>query len=265
LAGATNGTNDQYLERHIGASLAVSRPVDDHTTIAITTRTEKVSSNDVALPLAEEFIRQNDTIYGLGTRISRNTRDNNLNPADGGYYSAAAEGVYFQAVTVGDGPSPINPLWHVEPKCSIDLRQYISLQGKRAINKLTEPKRVFAVRLLAGYTAQSTPFSEQFFLGGPDDLRGYAPDRYWGSEMAVASEELRIPFGKSITGVVFSDQGDAWNSLYQGTALEQHSNLQLQADYGVGVRVQTPIGPIRLDYGISVQGKQTNFSIGQSF
>lgn len=266
LTGATNGTDDQYLERHIGGSFGLSRPVDDHTTVAVTTRGETVSSNDFALPLAEEFIRQNDTIYGLGGRITRNTRDNNFNPADGGYYSASVEAVYFQAATTGNAPSPITPYWHTQPKMALDLRQYMSLQGKRPLDKLNEPKRVFAVRLLAGYTNPETPFSEQFFLGGPDDLRGYLPDRYWGSEMFVTSEELRVPFGSSITGVLFADQGDAWNSVYQGTALDQHTSFELQSDFGLGVRVQTPIGPIRLDYGVSAQeGGQTNFSIGQSF
>ncbi|MDR3706899.1 MAG: BamA/TamA family outer membrane protein [Capsulimonadaceae bacterium] len=266
LSGTTNGTDAQYLERHVGASLALSRPLDDRpTTVSVTTRGESVSSNDVALPLAEEFIRQDATIYGLGGRITRSTRDNNLNPADGGFYSFSAEGVYAQATTVGNAPSPITPDWHTSPKCALDLRQYMSLQGKRAPGKLTESKRVLAVRVLAGYEGQSTPFSEQYFIGGADTLRGFDESRFWGSNMLVTSVELRIPVGSSITGVLFTDVGDAWNSVYQGTALDQHYGLNLQSDVGFGIRVQTPIGPIRLDYGISDTGGHTNFSIGQSF
>jgi len=58
------------------------------------------------------------------------------------------------------------------PKFGVDLRQYISLQGKRAPGKLTEPKRVIAFRVLGGATSRDTPFSEQYFLGGADSLRG---------------------------------------------------------------------------------------------
>ncbi len=64
------------------------------------------------------------------------------------------------------------------------------------------------------------------------------------------------------------DGGDAWGSIYQQPGLRQHSAFQLQADYGFGIRLVTPIGPIRLDYAIPTTGShggRTQFSIGQSF
>jgi outer membrane protein insertion porin family len=36
-------------------------------------------------------------------------------------------------------------------------------------------------------------------------------------------------------------------------------------DAGIGLRVTTPIGPIRLDYGYGTEGGRLNFSIGHSF
>jgi outer membrane protein insertion porin family len=41
--------------------------------------------------------------------------------------------------------------------------------------------------------------------------------------------------------------------------------MSLSSDFGVGVRIVTPIGPIRLDYAIGKDGGRTQFSIGQSF
>jgi outer membrane protein insertion porin family len=265
LANSTGGTNDQYLERHKGLSFGLSRPVADKTTVGLTTRLEDVSSNDVALPLAEEYIRQDAKIAGLGARITRSTRDNNLSPATGGFYSASVEGIAFKATTVNNAPSPLMPSWQTAPKIGLDLRQYFSLQGPRAIDKMNEPKKVIAVRFMAGVTSTSTPFSEQYFLGGSDNLRGYDEERYWGAYMVLANIEYRVPIGNSLTLVTFTDMGDAWGSIYQGEALEQHESFQLQKSIGIGMRVQTPIGPIRLDWGLRSGGSRAVFGIGQAF
>ncbi len=267
LAGQTVGTNSQYLERRKGALLSLSRPVDDFTTGFITGRTETVSSNDVALPLAETFIRQDASIQGLGVRVVRSTRDNNLAPADGGYYTLSFEEISFKATTAGSppAPSPLIPHRLQAAKLGVDFRQYISLQGKRAPGKLTEPKRIIAFRLMGGATARDTPFSEQYFLGGADTLRGYDEDRFWGNYLLLANLELRVPIGNSLAGVLFTDAGDAWGSIYEGASLRQHVNFQVQQSVGAGIRVQTPIGPIRLDYGFGKEGSRADFSIGQSF
>ena len=47
--------------------------------------------------------------------------------------------------------------------------------------------------------------------------------------------------------------------------LKQHDTLSLTTDFGVGLRLVTPVGPIRLDYAIGKDGGRTQFSIGQSF
>jgi len=96
LANATSGTNNQYLERRKGALISLSRPIDDHTTAYLSARTESVSSNDVALPLPETYIRQNANIQGIGLRASRSTRDNNFNPADGGFYTVSSEEIWLR-------------------------------------------------------------------------------------------------------------------------------------------------------------------------
>jgi outer membrane protein insertion porin family len=267
LSGATSGSNDQYLERRKGALVSLSRPIDDHSTLALSGRAESVKSNDIALPLAETYIRQDADIQGLGLRATRSTRDNNFTPAEGGFYSVSAEQIFFKATSVGSppAPSPLIPHRLTAPKFGVDLRQYISLQGKRAPGKLTEPKRIIAFRVLGGATSRDTPFSEQYFLGGADSLRGYDEDRYWGNYLLLVNAELRIPIGNSLTGVLFTDAGDAWGSIYQGSALKQHDSFKMQQSVGAGVRITTPIGPIRLDYGIGKEGSRADFSIGQSF
>jgi outer membrane protein insertion porin family len=264
FSGSSVGTSSQYVERHKGAQVSLSRPLSDYTTGFLTVRGESVSTNNADVPVSSLFILQNDSIFGLGGRIVTDTRDNAFNAAAGGYTAFSLEGVGADTSTAGNAPSPLAPGPYYFPKFGADLRRYFSLQGKRR-KSLTENKRVFAVRLLAGFTATDTPFSEQYFLGGADTLRGYAEDRFWGNDMLLINAEVRIPIVSSVQGVLFTDAGDAWGSIYQAEGLQQATSFQLQAAVGVGLRVTTPVGPIKVDYGIGRFGGNTDFSVGQSF
>ena len=76
--------------------------------------------------------------------------------------------------------------------------------------------------------------------------------------MLAASLEYRFPVANKVQGVVFSDIGNAWED--KGYKLSD-----LNASVGVGLRVQTPIGPIRLDYAQGDDGGRTHFSFGGQF
>src|SRR5205085_11503136 len=106
------------------------------------------------------------------------------------------------------------------------------------------------------------PFFEQFFMGGAESLRGYLEDRFWGQNVFLASAEYRHPFNNRISGVLFTDIGDAWGTQSQfaftnpklQTQFRQHEGFQPQPAIGIGLRVATPIGPVRLDYGYGLEG-----------
>jgi outer membrane protein insertion porin family len=265
LSGATSsGSNSQYYERQKGGTLTFSRPVSDVDTAYITGRAESVDANNFEAPLSDSYILQDSSLAGLGGRLVNDTRDNNQNPAAGGLNTVSLEAVSSSTTTVGNAPTPLAPGNRDYLKYGIDLRRYISLQGPRK-KSLTEQKRVFAVRLLGGATQSQIPFSEQYFLGGADSLRGYQTDRFWGSDVVLLNSEVRIPIASSVVGVIFTDAGDAWGSIYQGIGLEQNPSFALHQSIGVGLRVVTPLGPIRVDYGIGSEGGNTDFSIGQSF
>ena len=268
----TTGSNGTYIERRQGGVIGVNRSLSQYFTTGITFRTENVKVDDVELQLADQFIRQKGSVTGLGLRGIFSNRDNDFAPAAGGLRSVSYELVTSTTRPVNNQyPSQLAPGRQVFGKLGIDLRQYLSLNGPRKVGQFNEPKRVLATRLLIGTTAKNIPFFEQYFLGGADSLRGYDTDRFWGSNLALVQAELRVPFSKkdnNIQGVLLFDGGDAWNSIYQQQGLRQHTNFQFSYDYGLGLRLVTPIGPIRLDYAIPGSGGgsgRTQFSIGQSF
>ena len=226
-----------------------------------------MNTNNVSVPISDAFIRQDGTVAVLGLRGVSNTRDNNLSPAEGGLNSLSFESGLANTSTVNNVPTPLAPGRHNIEKVGLDLRRYISLQGPRKPGDFKSPKKVFAVRALLGYANSDVPFFEQYFLGGADSLRGSDTDRYWGNKLALFQAELRLPIGKSnsLQTVLFTDAGDAWGSIYQGQGLQQHQNFSLTSDFGVGLRLDTPVGPIRLDEAFGRDGTRTQFSIGQSF
>ncbi len=272
LTGINNntGNTNTYVERHRGVTLGINRPVGDFLTVGITGRTETVTTDNFNVSLADQYIRQKGNVSGVGLRGVLSNRDNEFAPAAGGLTSISYEFVGASTQPADShAVSPLAPGREYFGKLGIDLRRYNSLQGPRKPGNFNQPKRVLATRLLIGTTARNVPFFEQYFLGGADSLRGYDQDRYWGSNLALFQAELRVPVGKdnNFQGVLLFDGGDAWNSIYQVSGLSQDTAFKLRYDYGIGIRLVTPIGPIRLDYAIPNGGGsgRTQFSIGQSF
>lgn len=136
-------------------------------------------------------------------------------------------------------------------KLSVDYRYYWEL-GKN--------KDVLALNMAAGYAWGDMPLSQRFSVGGSNTLRGYRDDQFRGNSMLRASLEYRYPVAKKVSLVAFVDTGYAWDKRDE----RRFDLSKMKAGFGVGIRFQSPIGPVRLDYGIGEQ-KRFHFSFGASF
>ena len=120
-------------------------------------------------------------------------------------------------------------------KLSMDQRYYWPL-GKNSM----------AFDFAAGYAWGDMPLSQRFSVGGASTLRGYEDGQFRGNSMLRSSLEYRIPVSKRFSFLTFVDAGYAWDRR-----LESNFNLSdIKVGYGVGIRVSTPIGPVKLDYGL---------------
>jgi outer membrane protein insertion porin family len=143
---------------------------------------------------------------------------------------------------------------------------------------------------------QSLPISERFFAGGARDLRGFGfeeagphifvPERdtngdiirdsngnprlmlspLGGNAVLVINNELRFPLWGPLGGTVFSDTGNVF------TRVRDMKVGNLTESVGFGLRIKTPIGPVRLDFGVlvankpaGVKGSHLHFTIGPTF
>lgn len=122
---------------------------------------------------------------------------------------------------------------------------------------------VIAVRLMGGIATGDMPYNDLFTLGGADTLRGYEDDEFRGNKMYEATIEYRYPIAKKIQGVVFTDVGNAWGGVENIPWYKENNKIHYSG--GIGFRITTPIGPIRLDYGIGSEGGKFHFSFGGKF
>ena len=120
----------------------------------------------------------------------------------------------------------------------------------------------------------------KFYLGGMSSIRGF--DKFdisgkrpgdtkevGGQKYVQFNAELTFPLTDKykLAGVFFYDRGDVYNKSEDIDFGNQYSSI------GTGVRWNSPVGPLRLEYGWVIEGKdvkkawdgQFEFSIGASF
>ena len=118
------------------------------------------------------------------------------------------------------------------------------------------------------------PIFERLFLGGSNNLRGFpfrevGPQQngepIGGQSMARSTIEWTFPIIEKARGAVFYDTG------FVNTSAWSFGFNHMASDVGIGLRLDLPIGPLRLDYGYPVMrdgyngGGHFNFNVGYQF
>lgn len=239
------GAPTEYNEERKGFDVTLGKKYGEFVSSALTFRDEDVKLTDTANLLALPGIPATRLRAGkyqtLAYMIGRDTRDNVFNPTRGSYHALNVD-------TTGGflrGEDAFN-------KQKATLRNYM---------KVTE-RDVLATRLMAGsinVTEGSLPLYEEYGAGGVYSLRGYEWREFLGEKTLILNVEMRHRLSKNFEGVLFMDYGDAWGG--QGA-----TKFDGKAGYGIGLNFNTPIGPIRLDYGKGEdRGGKSYFSMGRMF
>lgn len=136
-------------------------------------------------------------------------------------------------------------------KLTADWRYYYRAGGES----------VWALNLGAGWADGDMPLSQRFSMGGSDTLRGYEDDQFRGNSMLKATLEYRFPIIKKVQGVLFTDNGYAWDKRFE----DEFDLGLIKNSVGAGLRINSPLGPVKLDYGWGDDGGMFHFSFGGQF
>lgn len=254
---------DKVRQGKFGASFQLQKPIDDwnatlglnYTRTSIRDRKGNVTAKDELnnpLTLSGTGV---DDLTTVSLSATKDRRDNRLNPTNGSVLTLSSE----QSIPLGLGKISMNRL-------QANYSQYVPAKLFKSDNT-----QVFAFNAQAGTVIGDLPPYETFNLGGSNSVRGYSGGKVGsGRSYVLASAEYRfsLPVVKSLGGVVFADfasdlgSGDTVLADPAGARNKPGSGFGV----GAGIRLNSPLGLIRADYGINNQGEsQLHFGFGHRF
>ncbi len=241
----TNGNlKESYMRKYAGGEITLGRPVSEYSTNYITFRNRTDSyvrhtKNGNMGDRSNNWAWRNSN-FGTTRSVTfehvTDTRDNIYNPTEGGRVSLSAEvaglggDFNFQKATIED-----------QRYFKVGHAQVIAVRGKYGLGN-----------------GEISEFN-QFKVGGQNSLRGYRDDQYRGDHMILATLEYRFPIVSKVQGAIFTDWGGAWFDDFMPKSGAIHGSV------GVGLALNTPLGPLRLDYGRGSKGGRVHFSVGGVF
>jgi outer membrane protein insertion porin family len=256
-----NYLSQQYNQRNYGFSIEARKPINAYVYATLGYIIQDVDIFDVA-PDAGDFILSQEGSFvesKIFTSAVYDSRDNALLTRRGRRITLSP---YFAGGFLGGDVEIYG--WDLEGS------QYFLLPWDTILLINGE------IATVSEYgNGDDVPIFERLFLGGSNNLRGFPfrevgpkdenGEPTGGKSMARMTIEWTFPIVPKARGAVFYDTGfvnsDAWSFGFN----------HLASDVGVGIRLDLPIGPLRLDYGYPLQrdgyngGGRFNFSVGYQF
>ncbi|MEW6493501.1 MAG: BamA/TamA family outer membrane protein [Cyanobacteriota bacterium] len=195
-----------------------------------------------------------DDLLTLQLGAVRDRRNDLLRPTQGSLLRLGVE----QSVPVGEGSILLTRLRG-------NYSYYIPVK----FTNFTQGPQALAFNVQGGTVLGDLPPYEAFSLGGANSVRGYEEgDVGAGRSFIQATAEYRFPILSFVGGALFvdfaSDLGSGRDVI--GNPAGVRGKPGSGFGYGLGVRIQSPLGPIRLDYGFNDEGdNRIQFGIGERF
>lgn len=198
-----------------------------------------------------------DDLIILRFGATRDLRNNPLQPTSGSVLRVGLE----QSVPVGSGNILFN-------RVRASYSYFIPFNLLKFDFTKDKPQAL-AFNIQGGTVLGDLPPYEAFVLGGSNSVRGYAEGEMGsGKSYIQATAEYRFPIFSIVGGAIFFDVATDLGSAdgVPGNPAEIRGLPGSGYGYGLGVRVQSPLGPIRVDYGVNDQGEsRIHFGIGERF
>jgi outer membrane protein insertion porin family len=250
-----------YDETRTGFDLKVGKEITDHLKAGLLYRLEQVEISNMVSNASPDMRAEVGTnmISSLTLDLSYDRRDNIFNPGKGYLLAGAitdAGGIFF-----GD-------------------KNFVKGTGTAAYYHTFFEKVVLELKGRAGFAdaygdSGSVPIYERFFAGGANTIRGYKERRVGprdsgsnepvgGDAILVGNVEVTFPiYEKMLKGAVFYDIGNVWRG--PGDILSGDSASSYKSGAGIGIRVKTPIGPVKVDWGYPLNSNYEDDRTGEFY
>ncbi|MFH1779360.1 MAG: outer membrane protein assembly factor BamA [Candidatus Omnitrophota bacterium] len=233
-----------YDEMRRGGALRFGKEFTDYDRGDLTYRLEEVEISDVSSEATYDLRKEegSNNISSLTLALTRDTTDSVYNPTKGYQLFGSVEGA--------GGPFAGD-------------KDFVKWYGSSSFYIPPHENHVIELKLRAGIVdaygnSDSVPIYERFYAGGSNTIRGFrerrvgprdpsSNDPIGGEALLIGNAEYVFPIVEFIKGAVFFDAGNVW------TNAEDFGSGGYKYSTGVGVRVKTPIGPVKLDYGFPLR------------
>ncbi|MBT3476061.1 outer membrane protein assembly factor BamA [bacterium] len=261
----------QYVDfdrNSYGGKLRFGKAISNWSFINLRYRYESIRIDRLKLAASEVFEEGTDEISSLALGVTYDTRDNFVNPSKGisANFNVEESNEVFGA-----------DLYYT--KYSSSFKKYYSIKRNHTLAYKIDGGfvdfREIGNRIIVG---------ERYYLGGPNNLRGFKASRVSPRRLLSTGNFVRIGGNKyvfntleylfpialetGLRGILFVDAGNT----YDETENIDYNPNDMKKDMGFGFRWLSPMGPLKLDFGFPLGKRKSGeskyevqFSIGSLF
>ena len=235
--------SDYYVQKNYGYAVSLLKALDDKNSVKIEYRIERYDINaQGGAPAYFQFCDGKYNRSNFRLTFEHDTRDAMITPRKGGnleaYASYSGPGSTIRTYGAGlSGSVYYNSFWDTIFSLNFGMDTVQAVDKNRMV-----------------------PIFERCYLGGPGNLRGFrfhdvgmiipeltGDETMGGNSSAFVQAEVTIPILETVRFAIFIDAGFVHEDSFD------FSLNEIAADYGVGLRINLPMGPLAVDYAIPIR------------
>lgn len=238
-----------YDEAVTGGDLRLGKEISEYLRTDLTYRLDEIEISDPTSDASQDLKDEVGTnlISVISPSLTYDSRDNVFNTRKGDLFTAA-----FDFAGLGGDKNYLKFFTWLSHYFPMPRNSVLEIRGRLG---LAEPYS----------DTEKVPIYERFFAGGAYKIRGYeeravgpvdprSKDPLGGASLVVGNIEYTYPLFSFLKVAAFYDVGNVWEKAGDIFSSKDTTNPLntggFKSSFGIGLRINTPIGPIMLDYGI---------------